>query len=371
LPKKVTYIISDIDRALAFEWIATHMDKQRIDLSFILLNPNDSALHRFLSDRKIVVQSILCRGKKDWFSAFFKLFSTLKKSKPEVVHCHLQQACILGLMAARLVGIKTRIYTRHHSSLHHFYFPKGVFWDKLFNKTATKIIAISQPVKQILIDWEKVSEKKIELIPHGFLLESFRTIDVNVISTLKQKYFVEKAKPIIGVISRFTEWKGVQYIIPAFQKLLNDFPNAVLMFFNANGDYENEIKTLLSSIPEKNYRTISYDPMIAFVYHFFDVFVHTPIDKFSEAFGQVYIEAMVAGVPIIATKSGIANDILIHLKNAWVVDYKNSEAIYQGMKEVLTNTSLSQEIIAHGKITADDFSLDKMIEALTNLYESN
>jgi glycosyltransferase involved in cell wall biosynthesis len=371
LPKKVTYIISDTDRALAFEWISTHINTQRVDLNFILLNPGDSTLQRFLLERKISVQGIRCRGKKDWVNVFFKLKKILKKQQPDVVHCHLQQACILGLAAAKFVGIKTRIYTRHHSSLHHVYFPKGVFWDKWFNKTATKIIAISQPVKNILTDWEQVPEQKIELIPHGFLLESFRRFDEQAIATMKRKYGVEHAQPIIGGISRFTEWKGVQYIIPAFHKLLKDFPNAVLMLFNANGDYEKEIKSLLSSLPEKNYRTISFDPMIAAAYHLFDVFVHTPIDEHSEAFGQVYIEAMVAGVPMVATKSGIANDILQHEQNAIVVDYKNSDAIYEGIETVLRNEPLRTYMINNAQKTAENFSLDKMIEALTQLYESN
>ncbi len=371
MSKKVTYIISDIDRALAFEWIATHVDLQRISLSFILLNPKDSALSRFLLDRKIPVQTIQCRGKKDWISAFLKLYVTLNKSKPDIIHCHLQQACVLGLFTAKLAGIKTRIYTRHHSSLHHVYFPKGVYWDKWFNKIATRIIAISQPVKNILTEWENVSEEKIVLIPHGFLFETFKKVDNSAIVTLKQKYELANAQPIVGVISRFTEWKGVQFIIPAFQKLLTDFPNAVLMLFNANGDYEKEIKALLAKLPEKRFRTISFDPMIASAYHLFNIFVHTPIDEHSEAFGQVYIEAMVAGVPMIATKSGIANDILVHQHNAWVVDYKNSDSIYCGMKEVLTNNTLRQQLIDNGKITAEDYSLDKMIEALTKLYESN
>lgn len=371
MPKKVTYIISDIDRALAFEWIATHIDLQRIELSFILLNPKDSTLHKFLADRKIPVQTIQCRGKKDWLSSFFKLRSLLKKTKPDIVHCHLQQACILGLTAAKYAGIKARIYTRHHSSLHHVYFPKGVFWDKWFNKIATKIIAISQPVKMILMEWEKVPEQKIELIPHGFLLDTFKKVDFESINLLQRKYQLETAGPIVGVISRFTEWKGVQYIIPAFQKLVIDFPNAVLLLFNANGDYEQQIKKQLLSLSEKNYRTISFDPMIASAYHLFDVFVHTPIDEHSEAFGQVYIEAMVAGVPMVATKSGIANDILQHEQNAFVVDYKNSDAIYEGMETILTNEPLRTYIINNALKTAEDFSLEKMIEALTNLYESN
>ncbi len=43
-PKSITYIVSNIDKALTFEWVAEFLDTSRFSLSFILLNPGDSAL---------------------------------------------------------------------------------------------------------------------------------------------------------------------------------------------------------------------------------------------------------------------------------------------------------------------------------------
>ena len=124
---KVVYIISDIDKALAFEWIVEELNSQKFELSFILLNPGPSMLENFLRQKNIPVITITCRGKKDWPSALIKTVRVLKQQRPDVVHCHLMQANIIGLLAAKLTGIKKRIYTRHHSSLHHVYHKKEYY----------------------------------------------------------------------------------------------------------------------------------------------------------------------------------------------------------------------------------------------------
>ncbi len=368
MKKKVTYIISDINNALAFEWIATYLDKDKAALSFILLNPGDSGLEQSLRAMQVPVTRIICRGKKDWPAAWMALYKNLKKDKPDIVHCHLQQACILGLSAAKAAGIHGRIHTRHHSSLHHIYMRKGIFWDKLINRLSTSIVAISGEVKKILIDWENVPAEKIVYIPHGFLLEQFKHPDESVVAALKVKYVPANAWPVVGVISRFTEWKGVQYIVPAFASILEQYPDAVLLLFNASGDYAAHINTLLQTLPTKTYKTIPFERDIAAAYHLMNVFVHTPIDEHSEAFGQIYIEAMAAGIPMVATLSGIANDILVHKQNAWVAEYKDPMSIATGIRSLLSDKTLERSLINNERITADLFSLQNMLNSLTALY---
>lgn len=369
MKKKVTYIISDLNRAIAFEWIAAYIDKEKIDLSFIILNPADSILEQHLRANNIPVTHIRLRGKKDWPIVWLKLRKYLKQTKPDIIHCHLQQASILGLSAGRRANIPARIHTRHHSSLHHVFFPKGVYWDKFVNRLSTHIVAISNQVRHILIDWEKVPESKVKLIPHGFLLNELEHVDANKVAALKEKYGLTNVWPVVGVISRFTEWKGVQYIIPAFEQVLQQYHDAVLLLFNAGGDYEATIKSLLARLPESSYRLIPFEPDIIAAYHLMDVCVHVPIDEHSEAFGQVYIEALAAGVPLVASQSGIGCDILEHQKNAWVVPHKDNEAIAEGIKAVVSDKVLKDRMIANGRQTAQQFSLQHMIQNLEELYE--
>jgi glycosyltransferase involved in cell wall biosynthesis len=369
---RVTYIISDINKALAFEWIAESINREKISLSFILLNSGPSELEKYLIENGFPVKSITCRGKKDWIPALIATYKQLKAWQPEVVHCHLLQANIIGLVAASMAGIRKRIYTRHHSSIHHVYFKKGVWWDKLSNRLATHIIAISGMVKEILTEWEKVPASKISLIPHGFKLENFALPDPSKIDLFKKRHGILEKNIVIGVIARFTEWKGVQYIIPAFEQLLIDYPDALLLLLNAHGDYEKQINQLLTALPPRAYRIIKFEPDIAAAYKCMDLFVHVPIDEHSEAFGQTYVEALAARVPSIFTISGIAQDFIVDGKNAWTVPFKNSAAIYEKMKKIMVDQRECESRTLQGeKDVQQRFTLNKMINSLEHLYDGN
>ena len=305
--KKVCYIISNIDKAIAFEWIVEGIDIQKFELSFVLLIPNKSCyLEEYLKEKEINVERILLESKKDYPSAILKCTKFLQKLKPDVVHCHLRDATIVGLIAAKLLSIPKRIYTRHHSTYHYEYFPKAVKWDKLANKLATHIIAISKNVENVLTEIEMVSPHKITLLHHGFKLDEFEKVEERHIQNLKQKYIPSNFNGnIIGVVSRFLELKGHTFIIEAAQKYLQQNPNALFVFANAKGADAPQIRCeIKNKIPTINYIEIEFENDLFALYKLFDFYIHVPINKEIEAFGQTYIEALASGVPSIFTLSG-------------------------------------------------------------------
>lgn len=371
---KVTYIISNIDKALAFEWISETLSKAHFSLSFILLNPGDSALERYLKAHEVPLTRISYRGKKDFFAAFMQLRKLLKQQRPAVIHCHLFDAAILGLMAGKMLGIPKRIFTRHHSTMHHTYFPRAVYYDKFINSLATHIIAITENVKQVLVEREGVKPDKVQIVHHGFKLEAFDKSQINEerIRQLAKKYQTADKYPVIGVIARQTHWKGIQFVIPAFQKLLEKYPNAHLVLANAKGDYKAEIDVLLAELPRESYTEITFEQDLFALYQLFDVYVHTPIDTHSEAFGQTYVEALAAGIPSVFSLSGVAPEFIQDEKNALVVPHQNSEVIYE---KIIRSLELPEperkKITQQGQEDVKKmFSLSQMIDKLSALYDS-
>mgnify|MGYP003643063881 CR=1 FL=1 len=366
---KITYILSNIDKAFAFEWVAEQLNKEQFKLSFIILNSKGSYLFNWLQKKGVESYFIEHHGKKSYPNTFFNTFRLLQKINPSIIHTHLFDANLIGLSAAKLLGIKKRIYTRHHSTYHHEYFPHAIKWDKLSNYLSTDIIAISENVKQVLIEKENVSNQKIHLIHHGFDLKKFNKISPGLIVKLKEKYNLTNHTPVIGVISRFLDLKGIQFIIPAFKQLLSQYPNAKLVLANATGPYKSKITNLLQQeLKPHQYQTIIFEPNLFALYQLFDLYVHVPINNHIEAFGQTYVEALASGVPSVFTLSGVANDFIEHRKNALVVDYKNSEEIYQAITTILSDKELSNSLIENGKKSISTFNLTLFIQKLEKLY---
>jgi glycosyltransferase involved in cell wall biosynthesis len=186
---------------------------------------------------------------------------------------------------------------------------------------------------------------------------------------LRVKHNVQKESwPVVGVIARYLELKGIQFIIPAFQKLLDDFPRAHLVLANAHGDFEKPIKNLLGKLPSGSYTEILFENDLVSLYKLFNIYVHTPINMQEEAFGQTYVEALAAGVPSVFSLSGVAPEFIVDKTNALVVPYANPAAIEQGIRQIANDANLRDSLIEQGLISARLFSLDNMIFRLEALY---
>lgn len=366
---RVIYIVSEIDKALAFEWIATGLNRENVDPSFILLNRGPSQLESFLTQRGIPVKRIKAGASPSYFPAFIQLLMYLIQVRPHVVHCHLRTAELVGITASFLLRIPKRIYTRHNSTYNHLYHPKGVWIDKMISAMATDIVVMSKNVLNILTEKEGVRRKKIHLIHHGFDIDYFQKATSSDVSAIKNKYGIPTHRKVIGIVARYTWWKGYAYSIPAIGKFLKNHPDYFLALANAKGNNRNEIKKLLDDhLNKKDYTEIDFEEDLPALYGAFDIYVHVPFDATVEAFGQTYVEALICGVPSVFTLSGVAPEFIQHEKNALVVDFKDSRQIEDALNRLSDDPGLRYGLISQGAASIQQFGLSFFLERLESLY---
>jgi glycosyltransferase involved in cell wall biosynthesis len=364
--EKWIYIISLVTNSHVFENYFEQLFILKPDTVLIFLNEKKSFLQLKCEEIGFKTVFIRYKSKKNIVRASFNILQIFLREKPNLVHTHLFDASITGISIAWFMGIKKRIHTRHHGPQHHNYHPHAVSYDRWINKRSTFIFAISENIKELLIQQEGVNKDKIAVVHHGFNFQEFDLVDEIRIEKLKGKYSIQNRAPVIGMISRYTEWKGIQYVIPAFKKLLYEYPDAVLLLANAKGEYKDEISVLLESLPKDSFREIVFEDDSPALFKLFNVFVHVPIDSTSEAFGQVYIEALASGVPCVFTISGIANEFVSD-KNSLIVPYCDSDSIFLALKNILENKEAFKQRASVGKIQVGEMfsvqtSLNKVIE---------
>jgi glycosyltransferase involved in cell wall biosynthesis len=364
---KLTYVISDLANSIQFEWVAIELAK-RYNITFILIGPPGTPFEIFLRRNNIEVFFINNRNTRFAF-LWFKVFKVLILERPQIVHAHLWRATLIAMSASWLLRIPRRIFTRHHGTIHYIQYPSGRKWDRLCNALATDIVAISGNVKQILVNMDQADERKITVIRHGFKLDHFKNVAIERRSLLANKYKIPIKGKKIGVISRYIELKGIEYIIDAFADLRKQFPDTHLILVNASGDYENQIRAKLESLPPGSFTEIVFEQDVAGLYALFDVFVHVPVDAQAEAFGQIYVEALAAERPCVFTLSGIASEFVEHEVNAMVVPHRNTREIGRAISRLLYDERLAQTIASRGSISVSQFNITHMIDKLQALYE--
>ena len=129
----------------------------------------------------------------------------------------------------------------------------------------------------MLVKFERVPHKKIVVINHGLDLDYFRRPDPEKVAELRERYRTGGHFPVVGVISSFVELKGIQFIIPAFRRLLSDYPQAKILFFNATGKYNSEINRMLERIHSESYCLIPFENALNAAYRAHG-YLHTGID---------------------------------------------------------------------------------------------
>jgi glycosyltransferase involved in cell wall biosynthesis len=366
--KRIAIVVSQILRSVAHEWTIEELCKRNYEVFVILMNKGNSKMEEFLLLNNIPFVRIPYGGKWSFPTAVVKMVSYFKKKKISIVHAHLFDAGLAAMIAAKWSGIHKRIYTRHHSTFHHEYFPGMVKYDRLINYLATDLIATSKVVKNVL-EKEGVSGNKITTIHHGFRFEVFDNVSEERINNIKTKYDIN-GNPTIGVVARWTEWKGLQYIIPAFKRILPDYPDAQLILTNASGSFTEFIERILETLPAKNRRVIAFEEDFPALYGQFHMLIHTPVNEHCEAFGQVYIESLALGIPSVFSRSGIANEIPELDKYTIVVPYKSEEAILEGILWLLNNPGEASLRGQNGaSMVRNNFRLEDMIDDFCDLYE--
>ena len=357
---KITYIVSGIKRSVFFENTAIELKRRNYEIDFILVGNLSNDFELFLTEKEIKFTYINLKGWPSYLACIKQIFKVIKHNKPDIVHTHLTTANILGLTAARLAGVRIRIFTEHTGKINGNDI-KARLYNYIKIKSAVYAVAITEQVKNALVK-QRFKVNKIQVIHHGFNIERFQQNDVLQTTILKRKYNPKGKYPVIGLIARSVEMKGIQYAIPAFKKLILDYPDALLCLFSFSEaeEYSIHLNQMLENLPADSYIKVEFENNVYDMYQLFDIFVHIPTNKFYEAFGQVYIEALASGIPSVFTLSGIANDIIINNENAIVVGYKNSEEVYQGLKKLLNDKAFAEHLASNGRIavkTAFDFEV--------------
>ncbi len=369
---RLTFIVSIEVRWLHLEWLCRELDRELFDISFILVCYRERTpyLQSFLTEHRIPYRRIDCEiGPLSLAKAVGQVRRYCHQEKIEIVSTHMFLADMVGLLGAYLARVPVRINTHHHH-IRHRSRPK-IWLNRMVKTLSTRIITASRHAQDDLLTASAAAAGRSILIPFGIDLDRFRTIATERVERLRRRYLPEGGAPVVGVIARYLEWKGIQYVIPAFRRLLDDYPSAVLLLANARGPYRPQIRKALDDLPRDRYREIEFEEDIFALYQLFDVYVHAPIGVNFETFGRIYVEALAAGVPTIFTLSGVGPEFLAHRENTWLVKHKDSDAIYQGLQALLGNETLCESLVREGRRSVEErFCLRGMIRATTDLYLS-
>ena len=373
----ILYALSHVNKSLQWQWFAEEMKNRGINQTYVIYDWDGSGSYFYNDLQNLGIQSYLLPSvdKIGHTGNLLNTVSIIKKHRPDIVHTSLPYGNLLGQMGAWMAGVKNRITTCENASwAHDFRHKKQEIVDKFTYWLSKKVVAVADSAKEYLKKNYHLSDEKLTTIYHG--LKETEYIDVSPvrISNIKEKLNITDNDFIVGVVSRYEFWKGHEFInkAAAILKERNKHQNIKILVFGSKGSYYD---TAMQQINELGVEDVVIskgyinDPVALF--KVFDVHLHVPVNKYVENCGINIIEGMISERPQILTKSGYAWQSADHMRNAYVVDYQNAEAIADAIEFMKNNKEIAMDLAAEAKRDAIRiYGLKTKVDKHIALYQS-
>ena len=300
------------------------------------------------------------------------VFASLDEFRPDIVHSH--HPFLLGdtalLIAASFdVPLVFTHHTRHELYTH--YVPLDSPQLKRFviqlsigyANLSDQVIAPSQSIAEIL-QGRRV-ETAIEVIPTGVDVQ--RMAQGNG-SAIRKRMNIPPDAILIGHTGRLAPEKNLKFLAEAVTEFIDSHPKTHFMVVG-EGSSRNEIESVFknSSLDSNLHFTGSLKGQdLVDSYHAMDIFAFA---SKSETQGMVLVEAMAAGIPVVALDAPGARDVIIHNKNGWLIDSDDPAAFVSALKQASFHSREDEAQLQQAlQQTAEEFSMNRSAERALALY---
>lgn len=293
------------------------------------------------------------------------LFKEIKKHKFDIIHAN---SGIIPCIIGKLLRIKLCIEIKH-----------GIFYsdnqlEKISRITFFKeyikqyfvnfFIAISENDKQRLIKFFKIKQNKIKVVYNGL---NTNEIDKQIVKDAAGQKNKSNDEIVLGTIGRYNYQKAYDILVEAVDLVVSEKKN-VQFYFIGTGEEESKIRQLVKEKNLVQYITfIGYTKEIFKYLLSFDIFVLT---SRYEGVPYVLLEAMYMEIPIICTKVGGIDNILINNENALITESDSPYQTSQAILALISDSALRKKLAKNSKELISSFTSQKMALNTSDLYLS-
>jgi glycosyltransferase involved in cell wall biosynthesis len=357
---KLVLLIPTLDRSGAekqFTLLATRLPRDEFNVHAVALT-RSGPYESVLRDAGVRLTTLNKRLRVDPI-ALWRLKSLIDAERPDILHSWIFAANAYGrLVAGGASRPKVIVSERCVDS-----WKSGwqLFIDRKQIGRTTRLIGNSASVAEFYRDLG-VPAEKITVIPNGVEIDG-TPVDRD---RLLAEFQIPRGSRVIGFVGRLAPQKRVHDIIWAMQ-LLQQLTDRVYLLIVGEGPDRNDLIALA--------RHVGCDHLVRFVGYRRDAAkliglcnVFWLASEF-EGMSNSVMEAMAAGVPVIATDIPPNRELVVDGKTGYLVGVGDSVGMAQFTDRILADPSLAQQLGAAGRERMrSEFSIDRMVSAHAELY---
>jgi glycosyltransferase involved in cell wall biosynthesis len=323
---------------------------RRADLPVLISGPGPSWQVYGRGDKTL---SYLFSPRRAWDLAAYwvRLARELRQREIAALHCNDYRAVMLAAPAARLAGIPV-IWHMH-----------GYIPSRLANLAAAALAHRVAAVSRGMLEYGHWP---------AFLARKFCVIHNGLADSPPPPAASASAAPVILAVGTLHPRKGYETLIRAFGGISAQFPEAECHILGAefgDGAYARELRELAvrCGVAEKVRFRGFCDSVPAEMARCAVLAIPSRV----EAFGMVALEAMAAGKPVVAARTGGLQDIIVEGETGFLIENEDANATGNRLASLLSDPARAEAMGSAGRQRVGrEFTSSRMLGAFSRLYRA-
>jgi len=371
--KKITFFLPSLEPGGTERNVVNlvnHINKERYAVSLVLGDKEGD----FVKEVKADIPIINLKASSS-LGLFFALVRYFKNQKPDIFISAFPRINVICIAAKILSGVQTKIVITEHSVFSMLPVIAKTFWRRAFARffmsilaatlypKADSIVCVSQGIADDLAKIANVSGK-MKVIYNAIINDEIYQLAKEPTA---HPWFSDQKIPVVVAVGRLVACKDYPTLLKAFGRVLKTHPARLIV---------------LGSGPERD-KLISIARYMGLSEHTdFVGFKKNPyaymkkssvlaLSSLQEGFGNVIIEAMACGTPVVSTNCPAGpGEIIEHMKNGILVPVGDETALARAILKILHDPLLMEKFSAEGKATAKYFSVQKSVSEYEKVFQT-
>jgi glycosyltransferase involved in cell wall biosynthesis len=295
---------------------------------------------------------------------FIRLNTALDEFKPDIIHSITE--INMGLAGIKYASQKNipliTTFTTNFPEYMKFYnlpFLYDVSWNimrKIHNQS-NLCLCPSLETKKLL---ENQGIKNVGLWGRGIDFEKFRPLDNK--DSIKKEYGIEN-KIVLLYVGRVSQEKNIDILIESYRKLKNEYQEKIALVVTGGGP---RLEELTNNNPDILFTGYLKDKALTDIYSCADIF---SFPSSTETLGNVVLEAMASGLPVVGPSAGGLKDNIIDGYNGILSVPNELESFYKGIKALIDDESKRLMMAKNARVFSETKSWKKVFEELIENYK--
>lgn len=289
------------------------------------------------------------------------LAALVRRERFDVVHTHNVTPWLYAGPAAVLAG--ARLIHTEHSNL----FPEQrrlLAAERWLAPMTRWVIADSDDVRRCLVERQRLPSRNVITVRNGIDTGRFAPTADPVAA--RAQLALNGSGPVVGTVARLVEIKDHPTLLTAFRAVLEEFPRAVLLMVG-DGPLRQALSTQAAALGMADrVRFLGRRTDIPAILPALDIFV---LASRSEGLPLTVLEAMAAGIPVVATDVGALHEAVQQGRTGLLVPARAPELLAQAIRTLLRDPERRQAMGAEARrIARADFDVSGMVQRYEAAY---